>query len=129
MGIINMLESNEQAYIRGQKAATFWKRLKRVVSSCDRRCMAWVKNHKLPTWIGHVPVVIAVLGSLAGILLGGAVILGCLIFIWALVYILQQTSTDHMQVSNSSASDETGYYYDGPEGYGKYENGVRKYDE
>ncbi|MDL4914925.1 MAG: hypothetical protein QRY16_14370 [Enterobacterales bacterium endosymbiont of Blomia tropicalis] len=85
-----MLKNNEQAYVRGQKAAIIFKHLKRVVLTWDQRCMAWVKHHKLPTWLGHMPVVIAVLGSLAGILLGGVVIAGCLIFIWAIAFILQQ---------------------------------------
>ena len=85
-----MLESNEQAYVRGLKAATYWKHLKKVVSTWDRLCVAWAKNHKLPAWIGHIPIFIAVLGSLAGIVLGGAMIAGCLIFIWTIAFILQQ---------------------------------------
>lgn len=87
MEIVNMLESNEQAYVRGQKAATYWKRLKKVVLGWDQRGVTWARNHKVPVWLGHAPTIIVIslpsiillfsgLMLLAGILTGFAVLLG-----------------------------------------------------
>lgn len=121
-----MSENKKQAYVRGRKVAIIWKRLKRVVSAWDQLCVIWARNHKLPAWIGHMPVIIAGLGTLAGSLLGGAVIVGCLIFIWAIAFILQQIAqTNHLE-NNADHFDSEGYnqplteYRNGDQGYGLY---------
>nr|WP_159465221.1 hypothetical protein [Scandinavium goeteborgense] len=78
-----MLGSNEQAYVRGQKAATFWKRLKKVVSTWDQLCVGWAKNHKLPAWIGHVPIACLVAVSAVSCLAGGLLLTIGVLFVWA----------------------------------------------
>ena len=121
-----MSNNNKQAYVRGRKVAMILKRLKGIVLTWDQRCMAWVKHHKLPAWVGHVPVFIAVLATLAGILLGGIVIAGCLIFIWAIAFILQQIGqTNHLEndadhIGSKGHDQPLTEYRNGDQGYGLY---------
>ncbi|MEX3174051.1 DUF3742 family protein [Serratia quinivorans] len=117
----------QQAYERGARTAHLWKKFKDSVLHWDRRCTAWANKKSLPLWVGHVPVIVALLGSLTIILLGGAVIAGCLLFIWAIAFILQNTDFSNMQMSDSSTNesvDDDGYQ-NGAEGFGNYVGGTR----
>lgn len=116
-----MSENNERAYVRGRKVAIIWKSLKKIVSTRDQLCVAWAKNHKLPAWIGHLPIISTVLISLAGLIVGGVAIASMIVFIWALAYILQHIgsspNSSHDSHESYSASPEVRA---GSEGYGLY---------
>ncbi|TSB29746.1 hypothetical protein FOT43_07515 [Serratia marcescens] len=80
---------DQQAYQRGIRAARKWSRLKNVTMRWDRLCVSKVREYKLPAWIGHVPIVIALIASVAAMLFGGLLVAGCMLFIWTIAFILQ----------------------------------------
>ncbi|MFK3764377.1 hypothetical protein [Serratia ureilytica] len=80
---------DQQAYQRGVWAACKWSRLKNVIMRWDRLCVSKVRENRLPAWIGHVPIVIALIASVAVMLFGGLLVAGCMLFIWAIAFILQ----------------------------------------
>ncbi|AWO77424.1 hypothetical protein [Serratia marcescens] len=80
---------DQQAYQRGVWAARKWSRLKNVIMRWDRLCVSKVRENRLPAWIGHVPIVIALIASVAAMLFGGLLVAGCMLFIWAFAFILQ----------------------------------------
>ncbi|HIE1059982.1 TPA: hypothetical protein ACXJQO_001448 [Serratia marcescens] len=79
----------QQAYQRGIRAARKWSRLKNVIIKWDRLCVSKVREYRLPAWIGHVPIVIALIGSVTAMLFGGLIVAGSMLFIWAIAFILQ----------------------------------------
>lgn len=101
--------------------ASLWKRIKGTIMKWDAFCVAEAHSHKLPGWIGHAPIAIVLFGSAAAILFGGIVIAGCMLFIWAIAFILQNADFSNMQVSDSTneSVDDDGYKT-GPEGFGNY---------
>ena len=79
----------QQAYQRGILAARKLARLKNTIMKWDRHCVAKVEEHRLPSWIGHVPIVIVLIASVTAMLFGGLLVAGCMLFIWAIAFILQ----------------------------------------
>ncbi|EPG9313715.1 hypothetical protein I9Y15_004794 [Serratia marcescens] len=99
---------DQQAYQRGLWAVRKWSRLKNVIMSWDRLCVSKIRENRLPTWIGHVPIVIALIASVAAILFGGLLVAVCLLFIWAIAFILQnagQNLSDEVTHENNSLED------------------------
>lgn len=94
----------EQAWQRGRDAAGLWKKLKRIVSVWDQRCVAFVKKHKLPAWAGHIPIIAILILSLIGIVAGGIAVVFCIVFLWAFAFILQNLRKNP-QISESSTLD------------------------
>ncbi|MBH2647851.1 hypothetical protein [Serratia ureilytica] len=80
---------DQQAYQQGIRAARKWRRLKNVIMKWDRLCVSKVREYRLPAWIGHVPIVIALIGSVTAMLFGGLLVAGSMLFIWAFAFILQ----------------------------------------
>ncbi|MCS4267290.1 hypothetical protein [Serratia sp. BIGb0163] len=117
---------NQLAYQRGILAARVWKRLKGTILRWDTFCVSKAHKHKLPGWIGHVPIAVAFLGSVTAILFGGIVIAGCMFFIWAIAFILQQFGQADSQENDSeyfdsnTNSESLTEYRDGDQGYGLY---------
>lgn len=110
---------DQQAYQRGVWAARKWSRLKNVIMRWDRLCVSKVRENKLPAWIGHVPIVIALIASVTAILFGGLLVAGCMLFIWAIAFILQnvdlsnENTFDEERASGPSirhGNDDYGYY-------------------
>ncbi|EPM1538090.1 hypothetical protein [Serratia ureilytica] len=122
-----MNETKQQhAYQCGVRIANLWKRIKGTILKWDACCVAKARSHKLPSWCGHFPIAIALIASLTAALLGGVAIAGCLLFIWAIAFILQNTDFSNMQVpdrTNESVDDDG--YSAGPEGFGNYVGGTR----
>ncbi len=82
-----------------------WKRLKSTISRWDTFCVSKARKHKLPGWIGHVPIVVAFLGSVTVALLGGLLTAGSLLFIWSIAFIIQnigQSSSSNLDYENNS---------------------------
>ncbi len=82
-------------YQRGMKAARLWKRLKGTILRWDQSCVSKARAHKLPGWIGHIAIAIFFIGSVTAILLGGIAITGCILFIWAIAFILRSIEENH----------------------------------
>ncbi|ELQ9312239.1 DUF3742 family protein [Serratia marcescens] len=117
---------DQQAYQRGVWAARKWSRLKNVIMRWDRLCVSKVREYRLPAWIGHVPIVIALIGSVTAMLFGGLLVAGCMFFILAIAFILQNADFSNMQLSDSTndSVDDDGYRA-GPDGFGNYVGGTR----
>lgn len=122
-----MNETKQQhAYQRGIRIARLWRRLKGTISRWDTFCVSKARKHNLPSWIGHVPITISLLGSATAILFGGIVIAGCMLFIWAIAFILQQFGQARSQENDPEHSDSNTNseslteYRDGDQGYGLY---------
>ncbi|MEL5662355.1 hypothetical protein PTT73_12535 [Serratia ureilytica] len=81
---------DQQAYQRGIWAARKLSRLRDVIMRWDRLCVSKVREYGFPAWIGHIPIVITLIGSVAAILFGGLLVAGCMLFIWAVAFILQK---------------------------------------
>ncbi|EAT1306827.1 hypothetical protein DZB77_08250 [Salmonella enterica] len=117
---------DQQAYQRGIWAAGRWSRLKDVIMRWDRFCVSKAREYRLPGWIGHVPIAIALIGSVAAILFGGLVVAGCMLFIWAIAFILQQVGqadsqeNDTNYFDSNTDSEPLTEYRDGDQGYGLY---------
>ncbi len=121
----------QQAYQRGVRMVSLWKRLKGTILKWDTFFVAKAHAHKLPGWIGHVPIAIALFCSLTAALLGGVAIAGCLLFIWAIAFILQNADLSNVQLNESTSDEENNMhdgYRNGPEGYGYYMGGFRNDD-
>ncbi|HGM5813784.1 hypothetical protein JY429_16185 [Serratia ureilytica] len=85
---------DQQAYQRGVWAAHKWSRLKNVIMRWDRLCVSKVRENRLPAWIGHVPIVIALIALVAAMLFGGLLVAACMLLIWAIAFILQNAGQD-----------------------------------
>ena len=79
---------DQQAYQRGIRAARLWKRLKGTTLRWDQRCVTNACKHKLPGWIGHIPMSLFAVIMLAALVFGGMVIASVTIIIMALVLII-----------------------------------------
>ena len=122
---------DQQAYQRGIRAARKWSRLKSVIMRWDRLCVSKVREYRLPAWIGHVPIVIVFIGSVTAILFGGLLVAGCMLFIWAIAFIIQNADFSNVQLNESTSDEENNLhdgYRNGPEGYGYYMGGFRDDD-
>lgn len=109
----------QQTYQRGIWAARKWRRLKNVITRLDRLCVSKVQEYRLPAWIGHVPIVIALIGSVTAMLFGGLLVAGSMLFISAIAFILQnfdpsdENTFDEKRASGPSirhGNDGYGYY-------------------
>ncbi|MEL5658434.1 hypothetical protein PTT65_18630 [Serratia ureilytica] len=108
----------EQAYQRGTKAARKWSRLKNVIMRWDRLCVSKVRENRLPAWTGHVPIVIALIASVAAMLFGGLLVAACMLLIWAIAFILQNAGQDlsaevpHEKNSLENSKNSSDYAYE-----------------
>lgn len=104
---------DKQAYQRGIWAARKWTRLKDTIMRWDRHCVAKVRENRLPAWIGHVPIVIALIASVAAMLFGGLLVAGCMLFIWAFAFILQNAGeVTHENNSLETPKNSSDYAYE-----------------
>ncbi|MGK0666321.1 MULTISPECIES: DUF3742 family protein [unclassified Serratia (in: enterobacteria)] len=114
------------AYQRGVRMASLWKRLKGTILKWDSFWLTKARKYKLPAWLGHMPVAVALLVSLIIMLVGGAIITGALLFIWAIAFILQQVDqtdsheNDANYFDSRTDNDALAEYRDGDQGYGLY---------
>ncbi|MBO1811323.1 hypothetical protein J4G53_24100 [Serratia ureilytica] len=79
---------DQQAYQRGIRAARLWKRLKGTILRWDHACVSSARKHKLPGWIGHIPMGMLAVIMLAALVFGGMVIASVTIIIMALLLII-----------------------------------------
>lgn len=80
------------AYQRGVRMASLWKRLKDTIMRWDRRCVAKARKHRLPGWIGRIPMIMLATSILATVTFGGlfiaslGIIMSAIILIASLVF-------------------------------------------
>ncbi|WP_405052969.1 DUF3742 family protein [Serratia ureilytica] len=110
---------NQQAYQRGIWVARMWKRLKNTILRWDTLCVSKARKHKLPGWIGHLPIAIVFLGSVTVALFGGIIIVASLLFIWTIAIILQNINTSNENVFDDDRDSGSSIRH-GNDGYGYY---------
>lgn len=76
---------NQQAYQRGIRVAHMWKRLKGTILRWDTFCVSKARKHRLPTWLGHVPITCLVAVSTISGLTGGLLVAIVILCGWALL--------------------------------------------
>jgi hypothetical protein len=113
-----MLDKGKNAAIqRGVNAARHWKRTRNCVKKWDATCVGWTKSHRFPGWLGHVPIVLVLLLSVASILLGSLLIGLVVAFVWmAIVGFSSIPERDEDRSISSAKFKSSGYLYD-PEPY------------
>jgi hypothetical protein len=71
-----------RAWNRGARLAILYKQMKVNLLNLDKICVTLAKKNRIPTWIGHIPLILVFAGTLAGLLTVGFVISACLIFLY-----------------------------------------------
>ncbi len=116
------MDKNQQAWQRGVRMASLWKKLKASVLHFDNRCVTWVKRKNLPAWVGHLPTVLACMLLLASMVMGSALIAFSLALVFSLAFIIEHVrhnaciENDDSEGSSSPLSE----YRDGDQGFGLY---------
>ena len=104
---------------RGIKLAGLWKKTRRRVSQWDAICVHWAKSRGVPGWLGHVPIVLAMVISITAAVLGGLLISVLIAFVWMAIIGLSsgpyQIEHEYGDVPDNHFTP-TGYIYD-PEPY------------
>ncbi len=113
---------NQQAWQRGVRMANLWKKFKASALNFDNRCVTWARLKKLPTWVGHLPTILACMLLFTSIVMGSALIAFSLAFVFGLAFIIEQ-------VRHNACIENEGYegsgsplseYRDGDQGFGLY---------
>lgn len=107
---VNMSKRDDEAYVRGVRAAGVWKQLKHILTSWDQRCAIWAKNHNAPVWVGRFPLALAILVSLVGFITGGFVVALIVAFIWSIAFILQNIEFGNVQVDEQPYDKKNDLY-------------------
>lgn len=100
----------QQAYQRGVWVACFWTRLKSRILRWDRHCVSKVRSHKLPSWIGHLPMVMLAITLIAVLVFGGAIIGTSAILVGGIILLAYPSQSQHSSCRQTSDSDELVYY-------------------
>lgn len=102
---------DQQAYQRGIKAASLWKRLKGTILRWDHACVSSARKHKLPGWIGHIPMGMLAVIMLAALVFGGMVIASSAVFVGALVLLVSGafSSRDETSLNDDNDMVDTSY--------------------
>ncbi|HGM5336664.1 TPA: hypothetical protein ACKP2J_001076 [Serratia marcescens] len=98
------------AYQRGIKAARLWKHLKGTILRWDQHCVSNARKHKLPGWIGHIPMGMQAVIMLTALVFGGMVIASSAVFIVGLLLLISKSSS-----SEGNGIDSFEYYNDNSE--------------
>ncbi|MGP0838106.1 hypothetical protein [Serratia sp. CY85251] len=114
---------DQQAYQRGIKAARLWKHLKGTILRWDQRCVSSARKHKLPGWVGHIPMGMLAVIMLAALVFGGMVIASSAVFVGALVLLISGAYSSEEKISSEDDSEPCGDFMQEKSGYGKYRDG------
>jgi hypothetical protein len=114
---------DQQAYQRGIKAARLWKRLKGTILRWDQACVSSARKHKLPGWIGHIPMGMLAVIMLTAFVFGGMIIASSAVFVGALVLLASGAYSSEEKVSSEDDSEPCGDFMQEQSGYGKYRDG------
>lgn len=81
-----------RAWNRGARLAILYKQMKVKLLNLDKICVTLAKKNRIPTWIGHIPLILVFAGTLAGLLTVGFVISACLIFLLCITFIAKMSA-------------------------------------
>lgn len=114
----------------GIKAAHGIKSLIHKIKAFDKRCVEKVRSKNQPRWLGHIPLlsaILAVTALLAYFSLYLLFTLGALILFWGMTNGYNLEFSD--ESSSSDEQDEYDGFQNGPEGLGCYMGGFKVDDD
>lgn len=101
---------DQQAYQRGIWAARKWTRLKDTIMRWDRHCVAKARKHRLPGWIGHIPIVVFTISMLATLAFGGMFIAASAVLVGAIILLVFPSKTQLSSFRQSDDNNEQIYH-------------------
>lgn len=108
------------AFKRGKHAARFWLKISKGIKAANSACMLWTKRRGWPTFLGRLPVPIAVFALLAFVAVGGLFI-GTAFLIGAIfIYMVSNLAVTDANDSDVTEEQSGHQYRDGNDGYGMY---------
>ncbi|EIX9082259.1 hypothetical protein MLE32_000548 [Klebsiella aerogenes] len=119
------MDKNQQAWQRGVRMASLWKKLKASVLHFDNRCVTWVKRKNLPAWLGHFPIFLFGFIALCGCIVWGLLAVFSLVTIWALMVIISNIGSHNCPDHSHHDRESDGMFtpYDPkPYSYDEYDN-------
>jgi hypothetical protein len=127
------------AYQRGVRMANQWKRLKGTILRWDHRCVSKAHAHKLPSWVGHIPMSMFAVIMLSALVFGGIFIASSAILVGALVFLVSgvfssEGGTNRKEEGEAFPpthpnNDFGTKYRSGPHGWGWYDSTGYMHDE
>lgn len=101
---------DQQAYQRGIKAARLWKRLKGTILRWDHACVSSARKHKLPGWIGHIPMGMLAVTMLIALVFGGMVTATLAVLVGAVILLTFPSKAQSSSFRHSDDNDEQIYH-------------------
>ncbi|WP_232043331.1 hypothetical protein [Serratia marcescens] len=77
----------QHAYQRGVRMANLWKHLKGTILKWDMYCVSKAHRYKLPSWLGHIPMIMLATSILSAVVFGGLFIASIGIIMSAIILI------------------------------------------
>lgn len=99
-----------QAYQRGIKAAHLWRRLINKILRWDQYCVSKACKHKLPGWIGHIPIVLFTISILTALIFGGMLIATSAVLVGAIILLAFPSTAQHSSFRQYDDNDEQNYH-------------------
>ena len=112
------------AFERGAKAASFYKKITKTARVLNAGSVEWAERHKLPKFLGRLPVpagitVLLAFALAAGLVVGGVVLLSA-VFVYMLSNIVIQKNNEKTSIFGRPESYGGAEYKNGSNGYGYY---------
>jgi len=102
-----MYQSQEKrAWERGVRLAAIWKGTKKIFTRLDQRCVILAKQYKLPKWLGHIPLLLAVLCSLVALIAGGFLISCSAVLLWTFIAAITHIGSSSKDASINSFNEK-----------------------
>ncbi|WP_215845246.1 hypothetical protein [Candidatus Pantoea bituminis] len=108
------------AFKRGASAAGFWLRFSKSARAANSTCVAWTLKHRLPTFIGRLPVPIACFAVLSLAVVGGMFVGTILVLGAIFLYMLSNLAISGAQDDDITERQSGHQYRDGNDGFGMY---------
>ncbi|EBH9578867.1 hypothetical protein ER596_23715 [Salmonella enterica subsp. enterica serovar Havana] len=84
---------DKRAWNRGVRLAGIWKRVTANLLKWDKKCVVWAKAHRLKSWMGHIPLLLTIICSLAALIAGGLIVSGSAVLLWSLIALVTQSGS------------------------------------
>lgn len=125
------------AYQRGVRMASLWKRLKDTILRWDAFCVSKARKYSLPAWIAHIPMIILAISILATLVFGGMIIASSVVLIGALLLLVSEAFSPREEANlaedattlNTSYKSPCEYRADGEFGPGWYAGNYKVSDD
>jgi hypothetical protein len=73
-------------------------------------CVSKARKHKLPGWIGHIPMIVFAIGPIAALVFGGVIIGNSAVLVGGIILLAYPLQSQHSSCRQASDSDERVYY-------------------